>query len=62
MAEFYISEQYLFMVLGIAFIVGNYCVRDFGSVGMQIIIRCGSIGKWFAGKVDVYKRQVQNLL
>ena len=51
MAEFYISEQYLFMVLGIAFIVGNYCVRDFGSVGMQIIIRCGSIGKWFAGKV-----------
>ena len=33
MAEFYISEQYLFMVLGIAFIVGNYCVRGFWQCG-----------------------------
>lgn len=49
--EYYMSEQYLFMVLGISFIVGSYCIKDLSSVGMQIILRCGSIGKWFASKI-----------
>ena len=49
--EYYMSEQYLFMVLGISFIVGSYCVKDLSSVGMQIILRCGSIGKWFVSKI-----------
>lgn len=49
--EIYISEQYLFMILSIAFIVGNYYVKDFSSVGMQIIVRCGSIKKWFISKI-----------
>lgn len=31
--EYYMSEQYLFMVLGISFIVGSYCVKDLSSVG-----------------------------
>lgn len=48
---FYISEQYLFLSLCIAFLVGNYVSKDISGVGLQVIIRCESIKQWFFSKI-----------
>lgn len=50
-SEFYMSEQYLLLSLIIAFMVGNYAVRDMYGYGLQIIIRSRSVAKWWLGKV-----------
>ncbi len=49
--DVYISEQYIFMILCMMAVVGDYFAKDFSGVGLQIIVRCNDIKKWFASKI-----------
>lgn len=49
--NFYLSEAYLLLTVGAAYIVGSYAVRDLYGVGMQIIIRCRSVRQWWFSKI-----------
>lgn len=45
-----LSEQYMFIVIGLASLIGNYAVRDLNGNGIQIMIRTGR-RKWIISKI-----------
>lgn len=45
-----ISEYYLFMIIGIASLVGNYIVKDLNGYGIQVITRVGKV-RWVISKI-----------
>lgn len=47
----YLTEQYLFLSLGMAYIIGNYAAKDLKGFGLQVIIRSRSAGLWWFGKL-----------
>jgi hypothetical protein len=49
--NFYMTEEYMLMSVGFAFIIGNYAAADLYGYGLQLIIRCRSTGRYWAGKI-----------
>lgn len=49
--SFYMSEPYVLLSVGMAYIIGNYAVKDLYGIGMQYIIRCQNIKQWWFSKI-----------
>lgn len=49
--QFYMTEQYFLISLGMAYVIGNYAVKDLYGVGTQIIIRSRNAKWWWYSKI-----------